>query len=86
MEQCRPVSNETGISSRERRSLVVLVLILTHILQKEVTGEMDALKQSVQREPALPYGVPTGRAIVTTSQVAPRRVTSVQKVPGVIAF
>jgi len=51
-----------------------------------VTGEMDALKQSVQREPALPYGVPTGRAIVTTSQVAPRRVTSVQKVPGVIAF
>ena len=48
-------------------------LILTHILQMEVRSEMNALKQSLQREPALPDGTPTWWPIAAMSEDAPQR-------------
>src|SRR5713101_2231959 len=45
-------------------------LILTHILQTEVTSKMSALKKGLQREPAFPDGSPTGRTIMAACQIA----------------
>src|SRR5437870_12194177 len=45
-------------------------LILSHILQTEMKSKVNAFKKRLQREPALPDGSPSRRAIMGTCQIA----------------